>query len=122
MSVFDTNSLHPIEELYDQCKEIVEEIVPGHIMHYNANIDTLQRVVIVALKERGIWAYPTFNVHENINNISRVEVCKGGYQYRIPTFIVYFYYVKEIQNNVNAQAYLTHFTVGINGIINEHIQ
>ena len=131
MGLFDQNIHHPIEELYDQCKEVVEWIVPMNMMHYNGNCAQMEHDIITMLKERGLWAGGRNGMayKDDINKINQVCISMGGYARRIPTYIVYFYYVKEIHNElwlegkaVQYGAYLTQFTVGISGIINESVQ
>ena len=132
MSIFDKNIHHPVETLYDQCKEIVEWIVPMNMMHYNGSCEQMEQDIITMLKERGLWVGGRNGMayKDDINKINQVGVSMGGYTGRgIPTYIVYFYYVTEIRSSlwlggsaIQYGAYLTKFTVGINGIINEPVQ
>ena len=131
MGLFDQNIHHPIEELYDQCKEVVEWIVPMNMMHYNGGCDTMKHDIEQMLRERNLFApkYIPFNAERDVNKISEVGVSYGECIRGIPTYKVLFYYIKKIDSDlwyggsaIQYGAYLTQFTVGISGIINESVQ
>ena len=130
MSIFSADIQHPIDPLYDQCKDVVERIIPMNMMHYNADCKTMERDIISMLKEKGLWVGDSNHkvCEDDIFKINKVCVSMGGYARRIPFYLVYLYYVKEIHNEpefegitVQYTAFLTQFNVGINGIINESI-
>lgn len=56
MGLFDQNIHHPIETLYDQCKEIVEWIVPMNMIHYNGSCKLMKNDITSMLKERNLLA------------------------------------------------------------------
>lgn len=129
MSIFDPNIHLPIEELYEQCKEIVEWIIPMNMMHYNGSCETMRHDIERMLLERGLITNAFWIGRGDVNKISKVVVEYGEYIRRIPTYKVKFYYVKEFTSDlwhnepvIESTSYFTQFTVGINGIINEHIQ
>ena len=128
MGLFDSNTQHPIETLYDQCKEIVNYIVPMNLMHYNGSCNDMERDIITMLKERNLFIKTNSDFDNEISKISGVDVRPNGYINRIPTYIVSFYYVKYHHSNlwingkaVEFGAFFTQFTVGINGIIHEPV-
>jgi hypothetical protein len=59
----------------------------------------------------------------DINKISEVDVKTGAYIRGIPTYVVRFYFLDEIINDLWGQQGkpLAQFTVGINGIIDESV-
>ena len=130
MSIFDKDIHLPIEHLYNACKDICREVIPGNIMHYNGSCDIMQRDIMFELRSMGLLTnrYWPARDSSDINKISKVNVEFGEYIRRIPTYIVEFFYVKEIIGdewlNGSALQYdkpFAQFTVGINGIINESV-
>jgi len=131
MSIFDKNTQHPIETLYDQCKDIVQYIIPMNMMHYNGDCETMKHDIEQMLRERDLLAgkYTSFGEKGDINKISNVFVEYGEYVRRIPTYKVKLFYVKKFEDNflfggptIVITEFLAQFTVGISGIINEPIR
>ena len=134
MSIFNENIHHPVEELYDQCKDVVGWIVPMNMMHYNGDCETMKHDIVRMLRERNLLVNNYNSALQtvdsvNINKVSKVIVEYGEYVRRIPTYKVRLFYVKEIHSDlwfggraIEYTAFLTQFNVGISGIINESVQ
>ena len=142
MSIFDTNTPHPLETLYTECKDIAAYIIPGNMMHYDSNCGSIKHDIMVELKDRGLLTKRFLSVRDitdnDFNKIAYVTVAEGVYIRGIPTYVVRFYYVKnhacvcaenEDNNYNNYYIYtnpaivgLFQFTVGISGIIDGSIQ
>lgn len=126
MSIFDKDIQHPIEHLYDECKDVCENIVPsniipGNTMHYNGICKTMQRDIILELMQRDLFVEQFVYKPDGLNKICRVEVQLGGYIRLIPHYRVWFYYnSKDVLGSYGyhhfQQSYLTDFIVGVNGV------
>ena len=120
MSIFDKNIHHPLEELYDACKDVASHVIPMNLMHYNAGCGAMRADIIRELKEIGLFQPMT------PNKIAEVIVEQSEYIRRIPTFKIQFIYTEEVEMFDGLPLYskvstLCEFTVGINGIIYESI-
>lgn len=129
MSIFDKDIHLPIEHLYDACKDICREVIPGNMMHYNGSCDAMQRDIMFELKSMGLLTnrYRPGRNSSDINKISKVDVEFGEYIRRIPTYIVKFYFTEIISDlwlggrALHYDKPFAQFTVGINGIIDESV-
>ena len=126
MSIFDKDIRHPIEQLYDECKDVCKFIIPSNMAHYRADKISIMDDVVRELNYRGLYGkqYP-FN-KDNLNKICRVECSIDEYTRLIPRYRVWFYYNSSYKQSSFGdfrmlQSYLCDFVVGINGIIEEHI-
>ena len=130
MSIFDKDIHLPIEHIYDACKDIAGHVIPANMMHYNGQCETMQRDIMFELKNHGLLTSRFKTVVGNpVGKINKVTVKYGEYIRGIPTYIVEFFYVKEIIDveRLGGSAPLQYdypfaqFTVGINGIIDESV-
>ena len=127
MSLFDQNIHHPLETLYDECKDVCRIIIPGNMMHYRGDKNFMLEDIIKELKHRNLFQEPFPYSHDALNKISKVEVQKWGYCRLIPQYRVWFYYNSSEFTDLSGykyleQSYLTDFIVGINGVINKNEQ
>ena len=123
MGIFDIDKKHPLEHLYDECKEVCNFIIPMNLMHYNAEPTYLRTDIIEMLKERNLYS-PQYPYNENGGQkICDVMVARNGYQHGIPDYHVWFYYNHSVhidQYGTNhVRSFLVDFIVGISGVKKE---
>jgi hypothetical protein len=121
MSLFCDNIKHPLDELYDQCKEIVGRVIPREMIRYNADEQLMYYYIRQELVCKRLLFYDysydySSDPKNNDEKIYRFEVFQTSHNHKT-LYTVYFYYAKPSGDMHVHQEYLCEFNVGINGII-----
>jgi len=126
MSLFDRNIIHPLESLYDQCKQVVNWVVPAKLMHYNSephDISWISWEIRWELINSGLFDNEKLPMNDRIYRIGSVNVKRAKSVRSLPTYMVEFEYIKGVEDlgwcKRMDYEHLTTFHVGINGIIND---
>ena len=93
MGIFDTDKQHPLEHLYDECKEICSIVIPRSIRNHDPNPLNIQRQIIGELERRNLWLSPyQQTIKADSQKICDVMVMHGGHRHSSPSFKVCFYH------------------------------
>ena len=126
MSIFDQNTIHPLEELYDKCKQVVNWVVPAELMHYNSEPHDISWEIRRELINSGLFDNEKLPINDRIYRIGAVNVKRAKSVRSLPTYMVEFEYIKGVEDlgwctRMDYEHLIT-FWVGISGVINENEQ
>ena len=130
MSIFDTHTRHPLENILEEVEDVCNFVVPMMLTHYNANQDDILHEIDVELRNRGLWGDRHLSYGDRLGKIGRFTVKKVGFIRRIPVYKIEFFYIEKCDNNTYANydgndvwfPLLGEFIVGINGITHEQYE
>ncbi len=121
MSIFDTDIRHPLEQLFDEVKEIVEYVVPGEIIHYNTEPVHIIREISRMLDYKKLFYSSTMPYEDQKYTIYSVSAKIEGYKRGIPFYKVTFYLPELTDHEFVNKKHFIDLYVGISGIISDNI-
>jgi hypothetical protein len=121
MSIFDTDIRHPLEQLFNEVKEIVEYVIPDEMMHYNTDPGHIIYEISQMLDYKKLFYSHTIPYKDQKYTICGVSAKIEGHKRGIPFYKVTFYIPELTDDGFINNKHFVDLYVGISGIINDNI-
>ena len=111
MSIFDQDIQHPLEDLFDQIEEIINDAISREFFQRNAGYGIIEKDICWNLKKKNLFVGDLAHPEEQIHKISRVYIDKRFFLNKNPIYDVYLYWCEWADDGYPDDVYYPLFVI-----------